>query len=108
TYVAGITQAEFDAGTDAVSLIRNRIRPALQDPAAHERFESIMLDLTGGPRAFDREGFRVEEDTNWRRAELVVAARLAPNAGTRYRLRPPGPPSRGEGNPRAGPPPPPT
>jgi pimeloyl-ACP methyl ester carboxylesterase len=87
-YVAGITQAEFDAGTDAVSLIRNRIRPALQDPAAHERFESIMLDLTGGPRAFDREGFRVEEDTNWRRAELVVAARLAPNAGTRYRLGP--------------------
>ncbi len=87
-YVAGITQAEFDARTNPGNLIRSRILPALQDPAAHERFESILLDLTGGPRAFDREGFRLEEATNWRRAQLVVAARIAPNAGTVYRLGP--------------------
>ena len=86
-YVAGITQAEFD-GANAVGVIRDRIRPALRDPANHERFENIMLDVTGGPRAFDREGFRLEEDTNWRRAELLVAARLARNAGTVYRLGP--------------------
>ena len=86
-YVAGVTQTEFDAG-DAASLTRARILPALQDPILHERFENIMLDLTGGPRWFDREGFHLEEETNWRRAQLVVPARLAPNAGTTYRLGP--------------------
>ena len=74
-YAAGVTQAEFDASTDLGGLIRDRIRPALRDPHAHARFENIMIDLTGGPRAFDREGFRVEEETNWRRAELLVGAR---------------------------------
>jgi hypothetical protein len=54
----------------------------------HERFERIVLDLTGGPRSFDREGFQLEEDTNWRRAQILVSARLAPNAGTIYRLGP--------------------
>ncbi len=87
-YIAGVTQAEFDASTDVGKLIRDRILPALQDPIAHERFVSIMLDLTGGPRAFDREGFRLEEDTNWRRAEILVASRLAPNRGKTYRLGP--------------------
>jgi pimeloyl-ACP methyl ester carboxylesterase len=88
TYVARITQAEFDASTDASALIRDQILPALQDPAVHERFENIMLDLTGGPRAFDREGFHLEEETNWRRAELLVVARLAPNADKTYELGP--------------------
>lgn len=87
-YVAGVTQSEFDASTDIGGLIRDRIRPALRDPVAHRRFESIMLDLTGGPRRFDREGFRLEEDTNWQRAELLVRARLAPNRDTTYRLGP--------------------
>jgi pimeloyl-ACP methyl ester carboxylesterase len=87
-FVAGITQAEIDASTDAARLIPNRILPALQAPAAHEQFENIVLDLTGGPRAFDREGFRLEEETNWSRAQLLVALRVAPNAGTVYRLGP--------------------
>ncbi len=87
-YAAGVTQAEFDAGTGIGGLIRDRIRPALRDPLVHKRFEDIMLDLTGGPRPFDREGFRAEEDTNWRRTELAVASRLAPNRGTTYRLGP--------------------
>jgi pimeloyl-ACP methyl ester carboxylesterase len=87
-YVAGVTQDEFDASTDRGALIEDRIRPVLEDPAAHERWESIMLDLQGGPRAFDREGFRIEEDTNWRRAAVVVASGLAPNAGRQYELGP--------------------
>ena len=87
-YVAGVTQAEFDASPDIGRLIRDRIRPALRDPAAHQRFESIMLDLTGGPRVSDREGFRLEEETNWRRAQLAVAAHLAANRDTTYRLGP--------------------
>jgi hypothetical protein len=87
-YAAGVTQAEFDASTDPAALIQDRILPALQDPVVHERFERIVLDLTGGPRSFDREGFQLEEDTNWRRAQILVSARLAPNAGTIYRLGP--------------------
>lgn len=87
-YVAGVTQAEFDASTDAVKLINERILPALDDPAAHERWENIMIDLTGGPRAFDREGFHSEEGTNWERGQILVAARLAPNAAKTYQLGP--------------------
>ena len=33
-YAAGVTQAEFDASTDVGALIRDRIRPALDDPRA--------------------------------------------------------------------------
>jgi pimeloyl-ACP methyl ester carboxylesterase len=87
-YAARVTQAEFDATADLGALIRDRIRPALQDPQVRKTFEDVMLDLTGGPRAFAREGFRLEEETNWTRAELLVAAKLAPNRDTRYRLGP--------------------
>ena len=87
-YAAGVTQAEFTASTDVDKLIRERIRPALRDPATHARFENIVIDLTGGPRALDREGFRTEEETNWRRARLLVASGLAPNQNTDYRLGP--------------------
>jgi pimeloyl-ACP methyl ester carboxylesterase len=87
-YVAGVTQEEFDASTDPGRLVQDRILPALQDPVLHERWQNIMLELTGGPRAFDREGLHLEEDTNWPRAQLIVAARLAPNAGKTYRLGP--------------------
>ncbi len=50
-----------------------------------------MVSLTGGPRAFARAGFRLEEETNWRRAELVVATGLGRNRHTVYRLGPPSP-----------------
>jgi pimeloyl-ACP methyl ester carboxylesterase len=83
-YAAGVTQAEFDAAPDAVALIDDRILPALRDPRAHGRFEEVMVSLTGGPRAFAREGIRLEEETNWRRVRLLVAAGLAPNRDTTY------------------------
>jgi hypothetical protein len=57
-----------------------------------------MVSLTGGPRAFDRAGFRLEEGTNWRRAELLVAARIARNRHTVYHLGPPSPTSSREFN----------
>jgi pimeloyl-ACP methyl ester carboxylesterase len=87
-YVAGVTQDEFDASADRGSLIRDRIRPALRDTAKRQTFEDIMLHLTGGPRAFDREGFRMEEETNWRRAEIVVTAGLSANRDATYALGP--------------------
>ena len=33
-------------------------------PRARRRFEDVIVSLTGGPRAFDRAGFRLEEETN--------------------------------------------
>ncbi|MEA2362010.1 MAG: hypothetical protein QOD71_1155 [Thermoleophilaceae bacterium] len=90
-YTAGVTQREFDRSTGIRTLIDDRILPALRRPRVHRRFEDIMVSLTGGPRAFDREGFRMEEDTNWHRGELVVAARIARNRNTVYRLGPPSP-----------------
>jgi hypothetical protein len=90
-YVAGVTQREFDRSDDVNRLIDTRILPALRRPRAHRRFEDIMVALTGGRRAFDRLGFRMEEETNWERAGWTVAARIASNERTVYRL---GAPSR--------------
>jgi pimeloyl-ACP methyl ester carboxylesterase len=88
-YTAGITQAEFDAAVgDVGGLVRDRIRPALEDPQVHERFEDIVIDLTGGPRPFAREGIHAEEETNWERSELLVSAKLARNQDRPYRLGP--------------------
>jgi hypothetical protein len=97
-YAAGVTQREFNASTSIHTLIHSRILPALRRPRVHRRFEDIMVSLTGGPRAFDREGFRLEEETNWRRSELLVAFRLAPNRNSVYRLAPPSSVTRREFN----------
>jgi pimeloyl-ACP methyl ester carboxylesterase len=85
-YAAGVTQAEYDATTDVRGLIHDRIMPALDDPQVHKRFEEIMVELTGGPRRFARPGIRAEEQTNWRRAELLISAGLASNRDVHYRL----------------------
>jgi hypothetical protein len=90
-YAAGVTQREYDRSTDIGALIRKRILPALRRPRVHRRFEDIMVSLTGGPRVFDRLGFRMEEETNWERAEQLVASRIARNRHTAYRLGPPSP-----------------
>ena len=90
-YVAHVTQTEFDRSSGVAALIHDRILPALRKPRLHRRFEDIMVSLTGGPRAFARAGFRLEEETNWERAELVVATGLGRNRHTAYRLGPPSP-----------------
>ena len=87
-FVAGVTQAEYNAATDVGALIRDRIRPALDDPQRRDRFERIMVDLSGGPRPFDRDGLRAEEETDWHRAELAVAAGVVPHHDTPYHLGP--------------------
>jgi hypothetical protein len=50
-----------------------------------------MLALTGGERAFGREGFHQEEETNWRRGGLAVVARLVPPRHEPYQLGPDSP-----------------
>lgn len=90
-YAAGVTQRDYQRATSISRLIRERIRPALRRPRAYGRFEDIMVSLTGGPRPFDREGFRMELETNWHRSELLVASGIARNRGMVYRL---GRPSR--------------
>lgn len=88
-YAVGLTQAKFDAATDVHALIHDGILPALRVPDVHRRFVEIMIALTGGPRAFDREGFELEEETNWRRAELIVTGEISNNRDTEYHLGPP-------------------
>jgi pimeloyl-ACP methyl ester carboxylesterase len=83
-YVAGVTQEEFDASRDVAALIDRRIRPALDDPRTRARFDRLMIELTGGPRAFDRQGLDAEEETNWHRAALIIAARIVPPRDTPY------------------------
>lgn len=97
-YAAGVTQADYDASTDVRGLIHDRIMPALDDPQVHKRFEDIMVELTGGPRRFARPGIREEEQTNWRRAELLISAGLASNRDVDYRLGPGSPVSSDEFN----------
>ncbi len=83
-YVAGVTQAEFDASTDLPKLVNERIRPALSDPANEKKFEDILISLTGGPRPFDRQGLRAEDGTNWMRADLLVPFRIPYNNDRTY------------------------
>jgi hypothetical protein len=87
-FVAGVTQSDFDAAPDLADFIEQRIRGALDDPQKHTEFENILIDLTGGPRAFAREGIHLEEATNWRRAVLLATAGLAPPRDTPYQLGP--------------------
>lgn len=84
-FVAGVTQAEYEASTSIEQLIEQRIKPVLEDPQRHARFEDLMIDLTGGPRAFAREGFHLEEETNFRRGHLLVAAQLVPPRQSAHR-----------------------
>ncbi|MGH9287249.1 MAG: hypothetical protein ACRD0V_02965, partial [Acidimicrobiales bacterium] len=84
-------QAEYDSTQDIGQLVNERIRPALEDPDKRALFDRIMVDLTGGPRAFAVEGIHDEEDTNFERATLIVAARLAPRRDAPYRLGPDNP-----------------
>ena len=90
-YVAGLRQADIDASTDVARLVDERIRPALDDPERRALFDRIMVDLTGGPRAFAVEGIHDEEDTNFERARLLAGTGLAPQPETPYRLGPDSP-----------------
>jgi pimeloyl-ACP methyl ester carboxylesterase len=99
-YVAGVTQAEYESA-EIGPLIRDRILPALANPDNHTTFEHIMIDLTGGPRALDDEGFRLEEMTNWERARILVSARIASNEGRTYQLGPLAPALTADFNARA-------
>ena len=97
-YVAGVSQAEFDAAPSVQQLIDRRIRPALRRRRTHARFEQILVALTGGPRAYARTGIHMEEETNLRRAALLAATGLAPRRRAPYRLGRAGPVSSAEFN----------
>jgi pimeloyl-ACP methyl ester carboxylesterase len=90
-FVAGVDQAEVDASPDLGRLVDERIRPALDDPARRAEFDEIMVDLTGGPRAFAVEGIHDEEDTNFQRAVVVASTGLAPRPTEPYQLGPDSP-----------------
>jgi pimeloyl-ACP methyl ester carboxylesterase len=90
-FVAGVHQADIDASPDIGRLVDQRIRPALANPARRAEFDEIMIDLTGGPRAFAVEGIHDEEDTNFQRAVLVASTGLGPQPTAAYHLGPDNP-----------------
>ncbi|HEY8217305.1 MAG TPA: DUF6351 family protein [Acidimicrobiia bacterium] len=100
-FVAGLEQRHLDAGTSVGSLVDDYIRPMLDLPDRRALFDRLMVDLTGGPRAFAVEGIHAEEDTNFERATLEVAAGLVPPRSAPYRLSPGAPVSSAELNRRA-------
>jgi hypothetical protein len=82
----GVTQASYDAASedDLAALVDDRIRPALdRDPAVRRRFEDMVIDMTGGPRPFGREGLRAAEETNWRRLQIAVGTGAVPPSDER-------------------------
>ena len=90
--VAGVTQAEFDS-TLTGELVETQILPALEDPAVGERFEAIVIDLTGGPRPLDHEGFLLRIQPNFDLIRLGIAVgldvhQLLDNQETIYQLGP--------------------
>lgn len=86
-FAAGVTQIDFDS-MPVVDLIETRILPALQDSSLHTRFEALVIDLTGGPRPFDHEGFLRQETANWEASTQIVPAGLFGNQEAIYELGP--------------------
>jgi pimeloyl-ACP methyl ester carboxylesterase len=85
-FVAGLTQSDLDASDDVATLVDERIRPVLDAPDRRALFDRLMVELTGGPRAFAVAGIHDEEDTNFERAKVLIAAGLVPPRATPYRL----------------------
>ncbi len=84
-FAADVTQADFDS-TAVDQLVDARILPAVEDPATHDRFENLVIDLTGGPRPFDHQGFVWRETANWEASEQILAPGLFDNQETVYEL----------------------
>ncbi len=85
-FAAGVTQAALDS-TGPAQLIDTRILPALEDPTVRERFENIVIDLTGGPRPLAREGL-LADSRLWTSTRQVMGSRTFDNRDTVYRLGP--------------------
>ena len=86
-YVAGVTQAEYDAeGIGAV--IDNRIKPALRDPATRARFDALWTDMSGGARPFVARGVEIYESQLWGYAIGNIVPGTQGNDGVQYRLGP--------------------
>ncbi len=85
-YIAGITQAEFDAMTSEDAYAE--IFAALEDDSTYELLRDLVVDLTGGPRPLAATG--VDLDINagdaWETSQLAVDDRLNGNRDIVYEL----------------------
>lgn len=86
-FAAGITQADSDA-TPTGELLDARMLPALEDETAHDRFEALIVDITGGTRPFTHEGLAVREMANWEFVGMALAYGALDNQQTVYHLGP--------------------
>lgn len=82
-FAAGLTQSDFDPATIR-KLMAERILPALRDPAVHQRFSDIWVQLTGGHRAFDQGGLALSEDFVLTLGARVISGGSYDNAGRHY------------------------
>lgn len=96
-FVAGVTQAQYDASTPQ-EILATRITPALNDTATRDRFESLWIDLSGGPRPFDLEGLQGEESVKLAQGAQAIAVGLFDNANRSYELPSSGNVARGAFN----------
>jgi hypothetical protein len=85
-YVAGLDQHDVDTSRDLVTLLDQRVRPALDDPAQRQQVIDLVVGLTGGPRPFAAEGIERELETNWERGRLAIASGLVPPVPEPYAL----------------------
>ena len=85
-FVAGVSQAEFDAKPSAD--IYQEIFTALANPAKDEQFHKLLVDLTGGPRPLAMEG--VDVDINvfnaWTNSQIAVDTRIFGNQDAVYEI----------------------
>jgi pimeloyl-ACP methyl ester carboxylesterase len=86
-FAAGITQADLDT-TPVGQLLETRILPALQDKTTHDRFEALIVDMTGGPRPLTHEGLAEREMPNWEFEGMALAYGALDNQKTVYQLDP--------------------
>jgi pimeloyl-ACP methyl ester carboxylesterase len=83
-FATGLSDAEFQRQYvwDSIS---NDILPRLaSDPSARRLFETLWIDLSGGPRPYAVEGLKMAEDVKWITVPQWVERRVVDNSTTTY------------------------
>ena len=83
-YAVGVTQAEFES-TPISQLVYQRIEPAVEAPGPiRDRFLSIWIDITGGVRPFDVDGYNLRAKALWGLIVGDLSIGLSDNQTTEY------------------------
>jgi pimeloyl-ACP methyl ester carboxylesterase len=83
-YAAGMPHDEFFSRQPGESIFDHLIPLLEADPEQRRLFEAIWMSLSGGPRTYGVEGFRMREDALWARSADM--ARVYSNIDKEYML----------------------